>query len=239
MVGFNLENAPKESRAPYFVLWLLCILGSLSVLPYLYYLDLLPEELSLTSIILISAAQSAVVFGLACFLSYKILPKTDLAPFEVRNFTKQILIPGVLSGLLLGLLIFILNKTLFQDSVLTDMDPPLWAGVLASLYGAINEEVLLRLFLFSLFYFISRKFFANRTAVLWGVNLVVALLFGLGHLPAAFQVDTPDNFEITRILSLNMIPGLVFGWLYWTRGLLAAMLSHFVTDLMVHAYLIN
>jgi membrane protease YdiL (CAAX protease family) len=28
--------------------------------------------------------------------------------------------------------------------------------------------------------------------------------------------------------------GLAFGWLYWRRGLEAAILSHFVIDVIVH-----
>jgi membrane protease YdiL (CAAX protease family) len=28
--------------------------------------------------------------------------------------------------------------------------------------------------------------------------------------------------------------GLAFGWLYWKRGLEAAILSHFVIDVIVH-----
>ena len=31
----------------------------------------------------------------------------------------------------------------------------------------------------------------------------------------------------------NGTPGLVFGWLYWRRGLIAAMLAHFGLDLVL------
>jgi membrane protease YdiL (CAAX protease family) len=30
----------------------------------------------------------------------------------------------------------------------------------------------------------------------------------------------------------NGVPGLVFGWLYWRRGLYAAMITHFGLDLV-------
>ena len=39
---------------------------------------------------------------------------------------------------------------------------------------------------------------------------------------------------ITRALLLNGIGGIVFGWLYWKRGLLAAMLAHFSADIVLH-----
>jgi hypothetical protein len=33
---------------------------------------------------------------------------------------------------------------------------------------------------------------------------------------------------------LNRFCNVIFGWLYWRRGLLAAMLAHFSTDLVIH-----
>jgi membrane protease YdiL (CAAX protease family) len=39
---------------------------------------------------------------------------------------------------------------------------------------------------------------------------------------------------IVRALLLNGIGGIVFGWLYWKRGLLAAMLAHFSADVVLH-----
>jgi membrane protease YdiL (CAAX protease family) len=39
---------------------------------------------------------------------------------------------------------------------------------------------------------------------------------------------------IARALILNGIPGIAFGWLYWRRGLEAAMVAHFSADLVLH-----
>jgi membrane protease YdiL (CAAX protease family) len=136
--------------------------------------------------------------------------------------------------------IFHFEKTLFHSSVFSGVLPsPFWAGALASIYGAVNEEVLLRLFLFTLFYLILTKAFkmGAHQKLLWVANIVVALVFGLAHLPAAFQVASPSVFEVVRILFLNGIAGLVFGWLYWSRGLWAAMCAHFTADLMIHVFL--
>jgi membrane protease YdiL (CAAX protease family) len=33
------------------------------------------------------------------------------------------------------------------------------------------------------------------------------------------------------------VPGLVFGWLYWRRGLVAAMLAHFGLDLVLKVFI--
>jgi len=39
---------------------------------------------------------------------------------------------------------------------------------------------------------------------------------------------------IAAVLFLNGIAALPFGYLYWSRGLEAAMLAHFSADLVLH-----
>jgi hypothetical protein len=231
----------RVSRRQFIILWVLSIVGCLAVLPYIHYMGMLPQERPLWLTILLSAGQAAVLFGLLCWVSYKIVPKTDLCPFPRLprdKWLSKIVAPAVISGVLVGLCLFVLDQTLFYSSVFSAGVVPMWIGALGSVYGAINEEVALRLFLFSLFYFLARKWIKNeRTALLWCVNIGVALLFGIGHLPAAFRMITPSSFEIVRILVLNGIAGVVLGWLYWSRGLWAAILAHFVADLVIHVLL--
>ncbi len=240
-----METQNITNRKTFFCLWSLCIIGSLSVLPYAQHLGILPSSASIWKIALLGTIQAGLFFGLICWISFRILPKTDLKPFPLllrENRIRQIVLPSLISGILVGLAIFVSDKTIFDNSLLSGDHPPLWTGALASIYGAINEEVLLRLFLFTLLYFFVSKCLkihrTNRSAILWSVNIFVALLFGVGHLPAAFKLVTPSAFEIFRVLFLNGIAGVVFGWLYWSRGLWTAIAAHFVTDLMIHVFLI-
>lgn len=237
----NSIASPKQN---YVILWVLCILGSLSVIPYIHYLEILPDT-SVWKVALFGSMQSSLLFGFVCWLSYQVIPKTDLQPFppiNKENFLKEIVYPALIAGVLLGLTIFFFDKTIFNSSLLSGVHPPFWAGALASVYGAVNEEVLLRLFLFSFIYFhigkVLDKQVKNRS-VLWGTNFFVALIFGIGHLPAVFKITQPSSFEIFRVLFLNGIAGIVFGWLYWSRGLWTAIAAHFTTDLMIHVFLIN
>jgi len=56
---------------------------------------------------------------------------------------------------------------------------------------------------------------------------VAALLFALIHLVGAQQIGLArDNSEVAFIIVDNVWGGLIFGWLFWQHGLLAAMLSH-------------
>lgn len=235
-------RSTSKNKQTFLLLWFLCIIGSLSLLPYVQKVGILPANVSSLKLVVMGTIQAALLFGLICWLSYKILPKTDLKPFFVTNFLKQIAYPAAIAGTLLGFALFFFDKMLFSSSLLSGTHPPFWTGALASLYGGINEEVLLRLFLFTLVYFLFGKCIKihanNRNWILWTTNIFVALLFGIGHLPAAFKLVPLTSFEIFRVLFLNGLAGVTFGWLYWTRGLWAAMAAHFITDLMIHVFLI-
>lgn len=109
-------------------------------------------------------------------------------------------------------------------------------GLLASFYGGISEELQLRLFVMTLlvwtFAVLARR--APRPWVYWTAVVIAAVLFGAGHLPAAGKVWDLNAIVILRTLVLNSIGGLVFGWLYWRRGIEMAMLGHFSADIVLH-----
>ena len=115
-------------------------------------------------------------------------------------------------------------------------------GLLASFYGGIVEELQLRLFLLTLVawgltWLVRRgRGFDGRVSpgVAWIAIGVAALLFGAGHLPTAAGIWGLDAGVIARTVLLNAIGGVVFGWLYWKRGLEMAVLSHFAADIVLH-----
>lgn len=237
----NLDKLRPKKRL-FVIFWILCIIGSLSVLPYIGYLGLIPSSIPFAKFLLFAIILATLFFGVICWLSYLLVPRTDLFPFSTDQPLKRIVCPGVIAGAIVGSTIFFLDRMIFQNSLLYEgIHPPFWAGLLGSIYGAINEEILLRLFLFTFIYFLFKKIFKfnvrNRLCFLWITNIIVAIVFGIGHLPAAFKLAPPSSFEISRILLLNGIPGIVFGWMYWTRGIWTAMTAHFMADLMIHVFL--
>jgi membrane protease YdiL (CAAX protease family) len=169
------------------------------------------------------------------------------------GLVRRFILPAIVAGVLAGVVILILDQFVFAPpldaelkqlpsavSGTSSLAPPAWQGFLASFYGGVTEEILLRLFVLSLLAWLGR--FVNRTAsgrpglaALWVANVLAAILFGLGHLPATVAAGLPlDALVVTRAVVLNGLAGLVFGWFYWTFGLEAAMVSHFSGDLVLH-----
>jgi len=109
-------------------------------------------------------------------------------------------------------------------------------GFLASFYGGIVEELMLRLFLMTLVLWIAARLRGSMPPpwMYWCAIALAALLFGIGHLPAAATVWGLEPVVVLRTLLLNGIAGLAFGWLYWKRGLEMAVLAHFSADLVLH-----
>ncbi len=110
--------------------------------------------------------------------------------------------------------------------------------LLAVLYGGINEELLMRFFGLSVIAWLFHR--AERRSVpglsRFGATmavLIAAALFSIGHLPFASEVTILDISSTARSLLLNSMSGVLFGWLYWRRGLEAAMVAHGMADLIL------
>ena len=98
-------------------------------------------------------------------------------------------------------------------------------------YGAVIEEVMLRLFWMTLVAFLLHKLFEKgkekpSVTVLVIANAIAAILFAAGHLPTTFVTIGSSAMIIFRCFLLNGIFGLAFGWLYRKWGLRYAMIAH-------------
>ena len=230
---------------------LACALATAALFPYL--LDLMPElrtkiTVPLAVVVPAQALQGGVFLGALALLGLRMGHRAGLdAPWLRALVTRQPRPPvpwvrcavlGVLAGLA------IVGLSLVLDPLLP---PPLhalpkggasaaWKGLLASFYGGIGEEVLLRLFLMTLLVWLVARLRRRPpgAALYWIAIAIAALLFGAGHLPAAAGLWPLTAIVVLRTLVLNGVAGLVFGWLYWRRGLEAAMCAHFCADLVLH-----
>ena len=107
----------------------------------------------------------------------------------------------------------------------------LWGRIF---YGAIVEEILVRWGLMTLFLWILSLIIDPLTPlVYWIAILLAGFLFALGHIPgslAAGAKKTPMFYAAT--LFLNVWASIIFGWLFWQQGLVAAILAHTLLHLL-------
>jgi membrane protease YdiL (CAAX protease family) len=110
---------------------------------------------------------------------------------------------------------------------------PLWTGALAALYGGLSEEILWR---YGAMSFLAWAFtrLVRGPAAYWAAIIGASVIFGLAHLPATDALVPLTPLVATRTMILVGAAGVAFGWVYWRRGLEAAMISHGAVALIVH-----
>jgi membrane protease YdiL (CAAX protease family) len=109
-----------------------------------------------------------------------------------------------------------------------------------------DEEILMRFGLMSLLVLALRTLvrirrrnreLAPSISSFWAANIMAAIVFGLGHLPATAALAPLSAALVVRAVILNGTAGLVFGELYRRYGLEWAMTSHFGVDIVLHVAL--
>jgi membrane protease YdiL (CAAX protease family) len=73
----------------------------------------------------------------------------------------------------------------------------------------------------------------REAAAVWFGIAVGALAFGLAHVANLANVPHP----YLRAIVLNGVAGVVFGWLYWRRGLEWAVVAHTIADSILYLVL--
>lgn len=245
----NTATHPRRQAA---ILIIAAVLATFLVIPYQLALNPtaldvpLSKGISLGVILLVTCAQSLVMFAIVVFVGLRAARGVGLsAPVSaaladrrpvwplVRAFAPRALVVGIVGGLvILGLDALIPVGGLQTFGTKTAW----WMGLLATPYGAIAEELLMRLFLLSLLLWGLRRIAPRHPdAMFWTANVAAAVLFGLGHLPitaAMGMVLTP--IVVGRAILLNGVIGVALGWLYRKDGLESAMLAHGAADIVLH-----
>ena len=147
--------------------------------------------------------------------------------FKISTIVKSGVIGGIIAGILLTLIGFIYYPILPQEFI--ELGEKLKPGLAVRfLYGGFTEELLMRFGLMTFVVWLSSKIFNTlNSKIYWSGILIAAVIFALGHFPIAFQtVESPSNILLSYILIGNSIGGIIFGWLYWKKGLESAFIAH-------------
>ena len=197
--------------------------------------EMIAQGISEKLLYAVSAIQSAVyglILGaLGIFFSKKTGLWKDKLTADKKSITATTILTvlGGISFILIDVLIFAKFNEQIANSYLLK---PTFTDILAMvLYGGVIEEVMLRLFFMSILAFIIHKIFEGKkqsvsTWVFIVSNVLSALLFALGHLPATASMMTLSPLIIFRCFLLNGAYGLIFGYLYRKYGIAYSMVSH-------------
>lgn len=235
----------------FFILWLTGLVGAMAVLPYAFTLQheiIAKAGKPLSVIVLASIVQTAILLAIAVFFGLKLSERSRIPTLtlldqsaSIKNRLPGTILLAVSAGVVTSVLITLGDMFFGQyvpQLILVNAQVAVWKTLLASLYGGIVEELLLRLFLMSLIVWILARLFrsekpADNGVIMWSAILIAAILFGLGHLPITSSLTTITPIVILRAIALNGIGGLVFGWLFWKKGLESAIIAHFTADIVL------
>lgn len=241
----------------FFVISGLGLFGALAILPYGFALagdkiKIALVKFSMPVLVLISFLQTAVLIILATGIGLLAAKHVGLGAPYIMAFVMgaplsaplKILPPALILAVIIYVCIALLERFVFAKhvpEVLIKINTgiPMWKRLLASFYGGLDEEILMRLFLVSGLVWILGRFWQNghgmpANGAYWTAIFLATLIFGLGHLPAA-KIKTPlTPMIVARAIALNGVAGIGLGWLYWRYGIEAAMLSHFSIDILLH-----
>jgi membrane protease YdiL (CAAX protease family) len=102
-------------------------------------------------------------------------------------------------------------------------------------YGGVVEEILVRWGLMSFLAWAIARLFAHgapSNSTFWIAIALSALVFSLGHLPFWLKRLPPGTLWLTIFAQFtNIVAGLIFGWLFWRKGLEASIIAHASTHI--------
>lgn len=236
------------------ILSILGITGVLSTLPLIPQLLLITGQdapIPMAALYAISTVQSSAMVIAMVLLGAWVSPKVNLGtPFIDAYVNKTLgkfnykhhLYPALFGGVVGGVLIiacyrlflpylpgaFVENAQNFSLPVYTKL-----------LYGGITEEILIRFGLMSFITWGLYRITQQADSRIGCHNYILAivlssLIFGVGHLPTAGLLSPiMTSTLVAYIVLANSIFGLIAGFLYWKRGLEAAILAHMVAHIVM------
>ena len=237
-----MRNSKKALK---FALTLIPIAVVAGIFIAIYQMETMPVEIMTDAIaeiggkgilILITALQT-VLYALFCgFFGYILAAKTGLwkpAKIEKKPLVTTFII-SLVGGILFSLDYWVFGSLLEPVKLYYAAPITAHAFIASVIYGGVIEEIMLRLFFMSLISMLLWKIFCRKKSkaeipywVFPVANIIAALVFAAGHLPATialFGELTP--LILLRCFLLNGSFGLIFGRLYRKYGIIYAMIAH-------------
>lgn len=181
---------------------------------------------------------ASVVAGTLLYDKVKFkLPIIESLIYKARKTESSgILQYGVIGGIISGILIIIIAIAFkpFLPIEFIEIGEKFKPTLAARfLYGGLTEEIMVRFGVMTFFVWILFKI-SNKLnpTVYWLGILISAIIFGVLHLPIVYMMaGTPTTVLLWYIILGNTIGGIIFGWLYWKKGLEAAIIAHILAHI--------
>ncbi len=162
---------------------------------------------------------------------------------------RRILVPALIGGLVVSVVPYLSSS--LTPLLLSELDANQaaaaaaaanitpWKGALAAFSAGVLEEIQYRFGLMTLFVWLvcklTRRAQPGMIIMLAGI-LFAVIPFGLMHLSNLWAMGISITFGAALlVVLLNSAGGILFGWLYWRRGLESAMVAHFTMDIVIKA----
>ena len=163
---------------------------------------------------------------------------------EIIPVLKPQIVPGLIGGLVGGIAILmawflwipLLPATFVTRAEQLNKVLPYATRVL---YGGIVEELLLRWGMMTLLVWLAWRLLQKgkgKPRAAWFVLAIIisSVVFGVGHLPLVAALAVNYTVAIVGYIVLaNSLFGLIAGYLYWKRGLEAAIIAHMLTHVVI------
>lgn len=202
---------------------------------------------------LLSVAQTGVLLTIAIFIGLQLAPRVRLSAPAAEALAsgnsfvsalKPQLLPGVIAGFIGGiaiLSIWVLFRPILPPLFVTRAEKlnsslPVLTRLL---YGGITEELLLRWGLMTLLVWAAWRIFQRgrgtpRAIYFVSAIVISSIVFGIGHLPIVVALEVNFTLAIVAFIVLaNSLFGLIAGYLYWQKGLEAAIIAHICTHVVI------
>lgn len=198
----------------------------------------IPKELLVIQPLIVNFVLMIVTLIIGYILAHKVQLRSALI-HDQQFFPafRSVLKAGIVGGMVMTLIILIFDLSFHQsipDGHLDMFQPPNWIKLLAALlYGGVVEELLMRWGIMTLLVFLLWKLFQrNRSTpsphMYWISIIISAILFGLLHYSANVLAGPMTFIVWVRMILLNGLGGVIFGWLYWRKNLESAIVAHMV-----------
>lgn len=228
-------SAESLPRRPWRFLLLLVGIGAVGIASMLFapIEQLLPAGVEVPRTILL--VQPAVLLVVLAAVGWWAAPKLGLdAPWlgavadggGRAGATRAMLVPAIAGGFVCGLCIALFGAATADllGGRAQALELPLATRVL---YGGTIEEIVFRWAVMPLVALGLCRLSVRRGTALAVANLIAALLFAAGHIPAIVAaVPVAPAWLVPAVLAANTAIGLICGWLFIRRGFEAAMIAH-------------